>query len=585
MSNEKENMLDELIKRFNEESLQKDIDRRSFLSGASKVAGASLAVAIAQSMGGFTVEAAPQFKDYPFTLGVASGDPLSDSVVLWTRLAPDPLNGGGMPSHGVVPVKWEMALDEHFRKIVKRGVEHAHPSLAHSVHAEVFGLKPNTVYYYRFKVGNELSPIGKTKTLPAKGASVESLTFAFASCQQYEHGYYTAYQHMAKEELDLVFHLGDYIYEYGADEYVASTGNVRQHKGEEIITLTDYRNRHAQYRSDEHLKEAHAAFPWIVTWDDHEVENNYANVIPEKGQSVEAFIKRRAAAYQAYYEHMPLRKSSLPHDSSMQLYRDFKYGDLASFFVLDSRQYRDDQANDDGSKPHSPESLDPSRTLLGEEQEKWLLDHMEKSTSKWNVLAQQVFFTERNFGTAASPVYSMDSWDGYPAARQRITDFATDKDMDNMIVLTGDVHASWAANIKEDYSNPESKTLGAEFVGTSITSGGDGSDVRADTEKVLAENPHIEFFNNYRGYVRCRVTPDQWRADYRVVPFVSSKGADITTRASFVYERDGKGLREISVNTVPEGIQKSTEIEEDRHKAHKRAHERQMRKKRGKVKN
>jgi alkaline phosphatase D len=582
MTNERS--LDELIGKFNEQNLKKNIDRRSFLHGAGKIAGLSLGLAIAQSMGGFKVDAAPKFSEYPFTLGVASGDPLSDSVVLWTRLAQDPLNGGGMPSH-VIPVNWELATDENFRNVIKRGTEHASPNLAHSVHVEVSGMKANTVYFYRFKSGNELSPVGKTKTLPAAGASVASMRFAFASCQQYEHGYFTAYKHLAKEDLDLVFHLGDYIYEYGTNEYLSPTGNVRAHKGDEIITIEDYRNRHAQYRSDEHLKAAHAAFPWVVTWDDHEVENNYANVIPEKGQSVEAFIKRRAAAYQAYYEHMPLRRSSLPHDGGMQLYRDFTYGDLANFYVLDTRQYRDDQANGDGTKAHTQESLDPKRTLLGTEQEKWLLGNLGNSKPHWNVLAQQIFFAQRKSGTSTAPKYSMDSWDGYPAARQRITDFVAGNNINNVIVLTGDVHASWASNLKTDYNNPEAPIFGAEFVGTSITSGGNGSDWRADTAKSLADNPHIQFFNNFRGYVRCQVTPEQWRADYRVVPFVTEPGADISTRASFVYEKDQTGLKEIAATTVPMGVQVSDEVEEDRHRAHARAHEKQMKKKREAVTN
>lgn len=577
MTNERS--LDDLVRTFTEGNLNKNVDRRSFLQGAGKIAGLSLGLAIANSMGGFKVEAAPFFNEYPFTLGVASGDPLSDSVVLWTRLAPDPLNGGGMPSH-IVPVSWEIATDENFRNIIQRGTEHASPSLAHSVHVEVSGLKANTVYYYRFKSGNELSPVGKTKTLPASGASVGSMMFAFVSCQQFEHGYFTAYKHMAKEDLDLVFHLGDYIYEYGTNEYLSPTGNVRAHHGDEIITIEDYRNRYAQYRSDEHLRAAHAVFPWIVTWDDHEVENNYASFIPEKDQSVEEFIKRRAAAYQAYYEHMPLRKSSLPHDGGMQLYRDFSYGDLANFYVLDTRQYRDDQANGDGTKAHTPESLDPNRTLLGPEQEKWLLDNLGSSKSHWNVLAQQIFFAQRKFGTSTEPKFSMDAWDGYPAARQHITDFVASKNINNVIVLTGDVHASWASNLMADFNNPDAPIFGAEFVGTSITSGGDGSDVRADTEKVLADNPNIKFFNNFRGYVRCRVTPKQWRADYRVVPFVTSPGADISTRASFIFEKDQQGLKEIEVNTVPMGVQMSNEVEEDRHRAHDRAHQKQMEKKR-----
>lgn len=582
MNNERS--IDDLIRKFNEENLKRDIDRRSFLSGAGKIAGFSLALAMAQSLGvgNLKVDAAPKFSKYPFTLGVASGDPLSDSVVLWTRLAPDPLNGGGMPNHAV-PVKWELAADEHFQKVVKHGAEIAVPELAHSVHVEAEGLMPNTVYYYRFKSGNELSPIGKTKTLPPAGAKVSGLSFAFASCQQYEHGLFTAYQHMAKENLDFVIHLGDYIYEYGPNEYISPTGNVRHHSGQEIISLEDYRNRHAQYKSDQHLREAHAAFPWVVTWDDHEVENNYAGGIPEKGQSAEAFIKRRAAAYQAYYEHMPLRLSSMPNGDGMQLYREFSYGSLASFLVLDSRQYRDDQANGDGSKPHTPESLDPIRTLLGNDQEQWVESNLASSNAHWNVLAQQVFFAQRNFGTMASPKFSMDAWDGYPAARQRLADFAVSNNIGNLIVLTGDVHASWASNILTDYNDPNAKLIGAEFVGTSITSGGNGSDVRADTEKTLAENPHIKFFNNYRGYVRCRVTPEQWRADYRVLPFVTEPGADISTRASFVFEKDQAGLKQVSASAVPQGAGISSEVEEDRHHAHSRAHEKQLKKKREKV--
>lgn len=418
-----EGPLEEWMKKLSEESLKDNtFDRRRFIQGAGKIAGLSLGLAIAQSMGAMEVNAAPTFSEYPFTLGVASGDPLSDSVVLWTRLAPDPLNGGGMPNEAV-SVKWEIAEDERFRRIVKRGTEKATPHLAHSVHAEVSGLKPNHVYYYRFKCGSQLSPVGKTKTLPAAGADVATFTFAFASCQQYEHGYYTAYQHMAKEKLDLVFHLGDYIYEYGPNEYVSKTGNVRTHSGPEIMSLLDYRNRHAQYRSDANLKAAHAAFPWVVTWDDHEVENNYANVIPEKGQSVEAFIKRRAAAYQAYYEHMPLRRKSLPNGPDMQLYRNFSYGNLADISVLDTRQYRDDQANGDGNKPPSDESNDPKRTLLGAEQEAWLFDNLSRSGAHWNIIAQQIFFAQWNFGTSAAPIYSMDSWDGYPAQRKRVIDF------------------------------------------------------------------------------------------------------------------------------------------------------------------
>ncbi|RXY99785.1 alkaline phosphatase D family protein [Fictibacillus sp. S7] len=577
-----ERHVEDLIKKLTEEHENKKFDRRSFLRGTGKIAGLSLGAVLAQSIGGFEVNAAPKFESYPFTLGVASGDPLSDGVVLWTRLAPDPLNGGGMKRQAV-PVRWEIAKDERFRNIVQKGTELARPDLGHSVHVEVTGLKPNHVYYYRFKSGYELSPVGRTKTLPAPGASVKELKFAFASCQQYEHGFYTAYKHMAEEDLDLVFHLGDYIYEYGPNEYVAATGNVRTHSSAEIMSLNDYRNRHAQYRSDANLKAAHAAFPWVVTWDDHEVENNYANNIPEKGQSPEAFIIRRAAAYQAYYEHMPLRKSSLPNGPDMQLYRHFDYGDLASFNVLDTRQFRSDQANGDGNKPPSEESLDPRRTLMGQEQEQWLFNNLSASKAHWNVMAQQIFFSQWNFGTKAAPVYSMDSWDGYPAQRQRVLDFVKSKNLNNLIVLTGDVHANWANNLLINFDDPNSKVFGVEFVGTSITSGGNGADKRKDTDHILEQNPHIKFFNDYRGYVRCRVTPAQWQADYRVVPYVTEPGASVSTRASFVYQKDQMGLKKVASAMVAHGMKMSEQVEEDRFTAHTHAHKKQIQQKREKV--
>ncbi|WP_018664158.1 alkaline phosphatase D family protein [Heyndrickxia acidiproducens] len=574
--------IDQWIKRLEEESFQNHtFDRRKFIEGAGKIAVLSLGLTFAQSLENTNVHAAPSFSNYPFTLGVASGDPMPESVVLWTRLAPDPLNGGGMPNHRV-PVKWEIAKDNHFRNIIQRGTEIATPELAHTIHAEVNHLEPNHVYYYRFKCGNELSPAGRTKTLPHQGANISKLSFAFTSCQQYEHGFYTAHKHLAGEDLDLVFHLGDYIYEYGPNEYISSSGNVRTHNSSEIWTLDDYRNRYAQYRSDADLKSAHAAFPWVVTWDDHEVENNYANNIPEKGQSVDAFIKRRTAAYQAYYENMPLRRSSIMQGNSMKLYRDFTYGNLASFFVLDSRQYRDDQANGDGTKAPSAEQMDPARTLLGNEQEKWLLHHLGRSKTSWNVLAQQIFFSKRNLGTSAAPKYSMDAWDGYPFARKKILDFVKNNHINNLIVLSGDVHANWATNILSDFDHSGSKVVGAEFVGTSVTSGGNGSDKRADTDKILRENPHIKFFNNYRGYVTCTVTPDRWKTDYRVLPYVTTPGAEITTRASFIFDRNSDGIIEISTSTVEGGRRKSDEVEEDRTRAHERAHKIQIKKKKEK---
>ncbi|MGH8869749.1 MAG: alkaline phosphatase D family protein [Actinomycetes bacterium] len=522
------------------------------------------AAALVLGLGPYTDRAwaSPRFADDPFSLGVASGDPAPDGVVLWTRLAPDPMAGGGMPD-AAVQAEWEVADDPQFRRVVRRGTETARPELGHAVHAEVHGLEPHREYYYRFRAGGQISPVGRTRTAPALGAAVGALRFAFVSCQQFEHGYYTAYGHLAEEDLDLVVHLGDYIYEYGTDEYLSPDGNVRHHVGAEIWSLEDYRIRHAQYRGDADLQAAHAACPWMVTWDDHEVENNYAGLVPEQGQDPALFLPRRAAAYQAYYEHMPLRRSSVPRGPDMLLYRRLPYGGLADFHLLDTRQYRDDQAAGDGTKPPNPEQQDPSRTLTGAEQEAWLLDGLARSGARWNVLAQQVFFARRDLGVGADERYSMDSWDGYLGSRDRIVRGFAETGASNPVVLTGDVHASWANDVKADFADPGSATVATEFVGTSITSGGNGSDTRADTAQVLADNPHIRFFNNFRGYVRCTVTPRQWQTDYRVVPYVTQPGAPVSTRASFVVETGRPGVQTLSTHDVP-GRQHNTETEQDR---------------------
>ncbi|MGH9855867.1 MAG: alkaline phosphatase D family protein, partial [Blastocatellia bacterium] len=304
---------------------QSTVNRRRFLIGAGALSG----LALAGQLPSYAQTRTVKFATDPFSLGVASGDPLPDGVVLWTRLAPDPLNGGGMPPHGAT-VKWEIATDEQMKKVAQRGSTVASPEFGHSAHVDVRGLQPGRWYWYRFMVGSAVSPIGRTRTAPALNAQLGRLSFAFASCQHYETGYFTAYKHLADERLDLVVHLGDYIYE-GAP--VAN--RPRQHNSPEIISLEDYRNRYALYKSDPNLKLAHAAFPWIVTWDDHEVDNNYASDVPEDSQTRSAFLERRAHAYQAYYEHMPLRRSSLPRGSELRLYRRLRFGDLAEFSVLD----------------------------------------------------------------------------------------------------------------------------------------------------------------------------------------------------------------------------------------------------------
>jgi alkaline phosphatase D len=504
--------------------------RRNFLLGAGFLTGLTIASQW------HPVLANSKFSSYPFSLGVASGDPLPDAVVIWTRLAPDPLSGGGMPLVNV-PVRWQVALDENMRQVVRRGTVLATPELAHSVHVDVCGLDPNRWYWYQFQTGKEVSPVGRTRTAPAFYSSISQLNFAFVSCQDWQNGYYTAYRHLAEENLDLVVHLGDYIYEYGP-----LPGGPRQHNSPEIITLADYRDRYALYRTDSNLQAAHGAFPWIVTWDDHEVDNNYANLIPEDNQTREAFRKRRANAYQAYYEHMPLRRSSLPKGPDLLLYRRLTFGNLAEFNVLDTRQYRTNQPCDDGLKPRCPKAFDPNATMTGSKQEKWLRKGLDQSRSRWNVIAQQTMLAEYNFNSSPGlGVFNMDQWDGYVAARNRLLSFLNQRQPSNPVVISGDIHSSWVHDLKLDFNNPNSATVGTEFVGTSISSDFPTQFI-APAQAALTNNPHTKFFDGaFRGYVRCKLTPQRWQSDYRVVSSIVDLNASVKTLASFTVQNGKPG--------------------------------------------
>jgi alkaline phosphatase D len=504
------------------------LNRRSFLLGtASFAAAAMLSTRVRGAVAGQA-----KFSAYPFSLGVASGDPTSDGVVLWTRLAPRPLQTGGGMAPEPVEVTWQIAEDESMSRVVGRGSATANPAWAHAVHVEVEGLRPDRWYWYQFKAGGEVSPKGRTRTMPAAGAAAERLRFAFASCQKYEKGYYTAYEHMAREDLDLIVHLGDYIYEKGDD-----AGDVRRHHTPEIFTLDDYRNRYALYKTDPALQAVHAMAPWIVTWDDHEVSNNYAGAIPEKPQTSTAdFLQRRAAGYQAYFEHMPLRRSALPSGPDMLLYRRLAFGNLALFHVLDTRQYRTDQPLGDGVKPHSPVLLDPKGTIMGERQRTWLFDGLVRSTSAWNVLAQQVMVARVDRVAGSETGYSMDKWSGYEFERRRLLQHFRDRKIVNPVVITGDIHNNWANELAADPDQPDAPSVATEFVGTSITSSGDGEEKPKYLESLYAENPWVKFHNEERGYVRCEITPKKWQTDFRTVPFISRRGAPLNTRASYVVE-------------------------------------------------
>jgi alkaline phosphatase D len=508
------------------------LDRRAFLLSGLALYGAS-----ARELFAGAALQSPKFPKSPFTLGVCSGDPTADGVVLWTRLALDPLNGGGMPAQPI-EVQWQVAADDRLSKVVRSGRAVASPGSAHTVHVEVSGLQPHTWYWYQFRAGNESSPIGRTRTFPAARASVDRVRFAIAACQHYETGLYTAYEHMAQDDLDLVMHLGDYIYEgAGRDKF------VRKHVGGELMTLDDYRNRYAQYRTDPALQAVHALFPFLVVWDDHEVENNYAGLNDENGTPAEQFALRRAAAYKAYFEHMPLRRSSIPAGALMQLYRPFTYGTLASILMLDTRQYRTDQPCGDGVQPICDGARDVKATLLGAAQEKWLMGRLDASRTGWNLLAQQIPIAHLDRFAGAERRYSMDKWDGYEASRARLLRFLGSRKPSNPVVFAGDVHNNWVNDLRLDVEDPKTPIVASEFVTTSITSAGDGSDLSATQKAMMSENECVRFANDQRGYVRFDLRPKELRADFRVVEYVSKPGAPIKTRASFVVESGRPGAQ------------------------------------------
>jgi alkaline phosphatase D len=482
----------------------------------------------------------PKFSSTPFTLGVASGYPRPDGFSLWTRLAPKPLEPrGGLGQHlfeAVIAVRWEVAEDEQFGKIVARGVAYAEPDWAHSVHVDVFDLPAGRRYFYRFMSGGEQSPVGRTATAPAADAAAPKLRLALASCAHYEQGYFANYRAMADDDCDLMLHVGDYIYESSWGE-----NRVRRFGAPEPITLEDYRIRHALYRTDPDLQKAHAAAPWIVTWDDHEVENDYATNLSENDDPLAFFRARRAAAYQAYYEHMPLPRTMVPMGQWMRIYTRVQWGALADFLVLDDRQYRSAHPCPPAGKRGStqiPASCaarnDPNATLLGRAQERWLEYQLQASTCRWNLLTQQTLLVQKDGTVGHGESFSSDGWDGYTAARTRL--LAQLQAKRNPVVLGGDVHCNYIANVHATQGDMKSKIIASEFCGTSITSQAWPNE---KIQKELADNPHILLGNSaHRGYVRMDVTPKQVNVALQVAKDVRDPQTTISTLANFVV-KDG----------------------------------------------
>jgi len=516
-----------------------DVTRRRFLA----LGGAAGAIGVAATLGHRVAAqvsnmSSPHPSADPFTLGVASGDPWADSVVLWTRLVPNPdeLHDTGMDQRPR-EVEWQIATDPKMTTIERHGTTWALPEHAHSVHATVDGLRPGREYWYRFRIGPWVSPTGRTKTAPPPGQPIPKLDIVAASCQSWNAGYYTAHRHLANETPDAVVFLGDYLYERGIkaeDSARRIDTPIPAHLATETDTLERYRSQYAWYKCDPDLQAAHHAAPWIATWDDHEVQDNYAADVAGREMPHAEFSARRAAAYQAYWEHLPLR-AHRPVGAAMTMHRRLAFGSLAEFHVLDTRQHRSDQIAGDAWQPTTPERADPNRTMLGAEQQRWLNDGLAASEATWNVVAQQVIAGRLDVDPSDRDVLNVDTWDGYPAAQQHLYDaLAT---ATNPVVLTGDLHAGYALDVRSPVDDSNAAPIAAEFAATSISSGGDGEDLSATGQHLLDANPHLHFANQRRGYLRCRLTPRHMTVDFRTVGYVTgASDAPVATTRSFVVE-------------------------------------------------
>lgn len=502
--------------------------------------------------------AAPKFDAYPFALGVASGDPAPNGFVIWTRLAPKPLEEhGGMPM-AAVAVRWEIAQDERFLRIVQSGVAAARPELGHSVHVEISGLQSSRPYWYRFMVdGAEASPIGRVRTTPAAGAAVDRVRIAVAGCQAFPHGWYDAWRHLSLEDdLDAVFHYGDYIYEtagHPAPQHLLvkdAAGNVvdRSHFGDEIYSVDDYRRRYAQYKTDPDLQAAHASAAFISSFDDHEADNNWASAWDQDGTPPEAFALRRYAAMQAWYENMPVRRTQIPHAGALTMYRRLDYGRLVRMHVLDTRSYRTDQLCAKPGQAACRAEDGPDSTILGPAQEAWL-DQGLNNNARWNLIAQQVF---------VMPLYTVgvngerdvrpgqDAWSGYPASRARLVKAITERKLTNVVIATGDAHINAIGTVPLRDQEPDGPAAATEFLATSITSGGNGEPgIMAGHKTLLDVSPNVSLLNKQRGYQIFDITPKVWRTDVKVLDRVQTPGGTLSTLARFAVTPDRSELHRL----------------------------------------
>lgn len=474
-----------------------------------------------------------------FPFSVASGDPTADTVVLWTKLAraADDLTP---LTDKAIEVEWIVASDERLGKVVRSGIGIARPEFGHSVHVDVEGLQPDRQYWYAFKLGGTMSPIGRTRTLPAAGAAVSRFRFNVVSCQHWENGYFDAYDGMDDDDASFLLHLGDYIYEIGR-------GGVRAHEtAAPLRTLDDYRRRHALYKTDAALRRAHERMPFMVTLDNHD---GLADDTDDLGR-----LKLRASAYQAWYEFQPVRHAPALSSPSMPILRGRDIGNLMRISIPDTRQFKDSETLcADGSdkkfafgvfqKPCA--GIDaPERSMLGKAQEAWLDERLANSGARWNVIASTVMMTPFDMDHGGDLYRYLQSWDGYPAERARILDRIAGSRVANPVAIAGDIHSNMVSNVVRRAGDDPDQTVMSEFVGTSISSLWPEPLARP-MQDALPANPHVRHYDSQkRGYLRCTMTDDLWTTDLRTIDFTDRPGGTVSTDRSFVVENGQAGVKQ-----------------------------------------
>jgi len=515
------------------------LHRRTFL--ASSAAAAGLAATVSGNL-----DRAAAAGSGVFQHGVASGDPLPGAVLLWTRVTP---TAESTPGSGLGPdtkVRWEVASDAGFRKVVRTGTVTTSAARDHTVKVDATGLAPETWYYYRFLSGGVPSPVGRTRTAPHATATPDHLRFGVVSCANLQAGWFSAYRHLAaRDDLHAILHLGDYVYEYAPGEYGYGQGNVdvrRHDPATEMVQLADYRRRHAQYKQDPDLQALHARYPFIVTWDDHEVANDAWREGAENHQPAEGdYVARRARSHRAYDEWMPVRMDGTAAlDDGTRLFRRLTFGRLAEISMLDLRTYRDQQAT---TPLVDPAIDDPQRTITGREQLDWLKTSL-TAPAQWKLVGNPVMIAPVTFAQVPKdligPVddvtgilprdgapYNVDQWDGYTDDRREVLAHIRDRGLRDVVFLTGDIHSAWACDLPYDAATyPVGDSAGVEFVCTSVTSNNlddiTGTPPRTSSLTVEAalqtSNRHVRYLNfDDHGYSVFDVTPARAQMDYYVI--------------------------------------------------------------------